>query len=252
MLRLTGGVGRLEGESGITLLGLQPEALVQLNGWRDSDADASRSELARRIEVPSTLAGVRLSETLTVLRGADVGWQRPRSSPRSRGRRGRFFRVRLGDEIPSAARGGRLAGIVLEPATRLQERGADAGQALKGIGLGAAPRRAGRVRRVDRGWRGEARGRDDPLHADKCGHDAESDPANWSTASRCRCSPRRVSRPPRTERGLLPLQIAGERLTVRVVAHCQPLPRRRRPGRRRRRRSSRWRRSTSSGRAQRA
>ena len=37
VLRLTGGVGRLEGESGITLLGIDPGELAHLNGWRDSE-----------------------------------------------------------------------------------------------------------------------------------------------------------------------------------------------------------------------
>ena len=50
VLRLTGGVGRLEGESGITLLGIDPGELAHLNGWRDSEAPASRQELAARIE----------------------------------------------------------------------------------------------------------------------------------------------------------------------------------------------------------
>jgi hypothetical protein len=88
VLRLTGGIGRLEGESGITLLGIPPSALAQLNGWRDSDADASRSELARRIDVPSTLAGVRLSKELTYSAGGRwVGTSRLR---RDRGPDGRL------------------------------------------------------------------------------------------------------------------------------------------------------------------
>ena len=44
----------------------------------------------------------------------------------------RFARVPLGDPLPAEARGGRLAGIAIEPDTRLKERGADAGQAQRG------------------------------------------------------------------------------------------------------------------------
>ena len=222
VLRLTGGIGRLEGESGITLLGVQPGALEQLNGWRDSDADASRSELARRIEVPSTLAGLRLSEGLTVLRGQTIGGN-VHVFAEIEGQRGRFFRVRLGDEIPAAARGGRLAGIVLEPATRLQERGADAGQALKGSVWVQLPD----VPEAFEGWIGVG------------GAKLEGETIRYTltdaVTTRIRPSqlvdrkPLPVLATPRLaaaadQGGLLPLQIAGERLTVRVVATIRRFP----------------------------
>jgi hypothetical protein len=222
VLRLTGGVGRLEGESGITLLGVQPGALVQLNGWRDSDADASRAELARRIDVPSTLAGVRLSKALTVLRGRTLGGN-VHVFAEIQGQRGRFFRVRLGDEIPAAARGGRLAGIVLEPATRLQDRGADAGQALKGSVWVQLPD----VPDAFEGWIGVG------------GAKLEGETIIYTltnaVATRIRPSqpvdrePLPVLVTPRLAAaanagGLLPLQIAGERLTVRVVGTVSRFP----------------------------
>ena len=221
-LRLTGGIGRLEGESGITLLGIQPDALAQLNGWRDSDADAPRSELAQRIDVPSTLAGVRLSDALTVLRAQTLGGN-VRLFAEIEGRGGRFSRVQLGDEIPEAARGGRLAGIVLEPATRLQERGADAGQALKGSVWVQFPD----LPDAFEGWIGVG------------GAKLEGETIRYTltnaVTTRVRPSQPFDRRPlpvlvtPRLaaaadSRGLLPLQIAGERLTVRVVATVRRFP----------------------------
>jgi hypothetical protein len=223
VLRLTGGIGRLEGESGITLLGLPPGALVQLNGWRDSDADASRAELARRIDAPSTLAGVRLSDALTVLRARTLGGNVHLFAEIEARDGGRFFRVRLGDRIPAAARGGRLAGIVLEPATRLQERGADAGQALKGSVWVQLPD----VPDAFEGWIGVG------------GATLEGETIRYTltNAVTTRIRPSQVvdRRPlpvlatPRLAAaadagGLLPLQIAGERLTVRVVATVRRFP----------------------------
>ena len=164
VLRLTGAVRRQEGESGITLLGIPPAALPQLHGWRDSDASAPRSDLAERIEAPGTLDGLRLSKRLSVLRAQTIGGN-VRLFAEIEGARGRFVRVPLGGPIPAEARGGRLAGIVLVPATRLQERGADAGQALSGSVWVQLPGPAGRARRLDRSRRGAARRRDDRLHA---------------------------------------------------------------------------------------
>ena len=57
VLRVTGSVARLEGESGITLLGLPPATLPQLHGWRDSDAPASRQELVQRIDAAQAAEG---------------------------------------------------------------------------------------------------------------------------------------------------------------------------------------------------
>jgi hypothetical protein len=222
VLRLTGGIGRLEGESGITLLGVQPGALVQLNGWRDSDANTARSELARRIDVPSTLAGLRLSEGLTVLRARTLGGD-VHVFAEIEGKDGRFFRVRLGDEIPQAARGGRLAGIVVEPATRLLERGADAGQAMKGAVWVQLPD----LPDAFDGWIGVGGAR----------LEGETIRYTLTNAVTTRVRPRQpVDREPlpvlvtprlaaaADQDGLLPLQLAGERLTVRVVGTVSRFP----------------------------
>ena len=236
VLRLTGGIGRLEGESGITLLGFRRRRCAQLNGWRDSDADASRSELARRIDVPSTLAGVRLSEALTVLRGGR--WVATSSLRRDRGAARPLRPARLGDVIPAAARGGRLAGIVLEPATRLQERGADAGQALKGSSGSQFPDLPDALE----GWIGVGGAK----------LDGETIRYTLTNAVTTRIRPRQLRRPRAAARARDP---AARRRGGRGRAaaapdrrraahrpgrrHGQPLPRRRRPGGRRRRRGAR-------------
>ena len=80
MLRLTGGIGRLEGESGITLLGLPPAVLPQLNGWRDNDAPASLEELAARLDGAGGAERLRLPPGLTRLRARVT--ERPRAPVR--------------------------------------------------------------------------------------------------------------------------------------------------------------------------
>ncbi len=217
VLRLTGGVGRLEGESGITLLGLDPGELTHLNGWRDGEARAPRQELASRIEATPAANGPRLGSTLRarteggpVLLFAEI-----------EGRTGRFLRVPLGEELPAQARGGRLAGIVIEPDTRLQERGADAGQAQSGSVSIELPDLPGGIS----DWVGVGGARIDGSTVDY----------TLTNAVATRIRPRQPTEPlpvlatPRLaaaadDNGLLPLQIAGERLAVRVVGTVGRFP----------------------------
>ena len=138
VLRVTGSVARLEGESGITLLGLPPATLPQLHGWRDSDASVSRQELVRRIDAARPLKGVRLPPDLKRLRFAATS-SKVRLFAEIEAPNGQFVRVESNGPIPPEARGGRLAGIAIEPNTRLVERGADAGKALKGSVVIALP-----------------------------------------------------------------------------------------------------------------
>ena len=222
VLRLTGGVSRLEGESGITLLGIPPASLPQLHGWRDSDANAQRSDLVEQIEAPSALDGLRLSKRLSILRaqtiGGDVRLFAEIESPR-----GRFVRVPLGGAIPAEARGGRLAGIVLEPATRLQERGADAGQAASGTVWVQFPDLPGALE----GWIGVGGAR----------LEGETISYTLTNAVTTRIRPRQpvddvlvpVLATPRLAaaadaRGVLPLQISGEQLSVRIVGTVKRFP----------------------------
>ncbi len=170
VLRVTGSVARLEGESGITLLGLPPASLPQLHGWRDSDASASRQELVRRIDAARPLNGPRLPPGLKRLRfGAtndDVRLVAEIEAPN-----GRFVRVESNEAIPPDARGGRLAGIAIEPNTRIIERGADAGKALKGSLQLTPSGSARRTRRLDRRRRRPARWEQSRLHAHEHGRD---------------------------------------------------------------------------------
>lgn len=217
VLRLTGGVGRLEGESGITLLGLDPAALAHLNGWRDDEARSSRAELAAQLDAPAARNGPRLGATLRArVRGGPV-----RLFAEIEGRAGRFSRIALGDALPADARGGRLAGIVIEPDTRLQERGADAGQALSGSVTLELPDLADGLA----GWVGVGGAR----------IDGSTVRYTLTNAVTTRIRPRQPTAPlpvlatPRLaaaadDDGLLPLQIAGERLTVRVVASVRRFP----------------------------
>jgi hypothetical protein len=220
VLRLSGGVGRLEGETGVTLLGLPPRAIPQLHGWRESDADAGRDELARRIDFAPAVAGLRLPPDEGRL-GSAVRSRLVRVFAEIEGPRGRFTRAELGTQLPAEARGGRLVGIALEPATRLIERGADAGKAVSGsVELPLAPE-------LLEGWVGVG-------GAELVGRTVRFTLTN-TAATRIR--PRQPSdtvlvpvlATPRLaaaadEEGRLPLQIAGERITVRVAGVVRRFP----------------------------
>ena len=217
VLRLTGGVGRLEGESGITLLGLPPQVLLGLHGWRESELPARRKELARRIDAEAARDGPRLGSSLQArVEGGPV-----RLFAEVEGPTGRFARVALGAPLPEEVRRGRLAGIVIEPDTRLQERGADAGQAATGTVTIDLPDVPGGIS----SWVGLG-------GATVQGHTVRYTLTN-TVATRIR--PRQPTAPlpvlvtPRLAaaadgRGLLPLQVAGERLTVRVVGTVRRFP----------------------------
>ena len=126
VLRLTGGSGDWRA-SGITLLGVPPAVLPKLNGWRDDDARDPRGA-GSRIEAPASRNGPRLPPGHPAAGARQRG---PVLFAELEGRSGRFFRAELGGAMPGA-RGGRLAGIAIEPDTRLIERGADAGKAATG------------------------------------------------------------------------------------------------------------------------
>ena len=217
VLRLTGGVGRLEGESGITLLGIDPGELAHLNGWRDSETPASRQRLAAEIEATPARNGPRLGRTLR----ARVAGGPVRLFAEIEGPSGRFSRVVLGDPLPPEVRGGRLAGIAIEPDTRIQERGADAGQALPGTVTIELPDIPGGIS----DWVGVGGAR----------IDGSTVRYTLTNAVATRIRPRQPTAPlpvlatPRLaaaadDAGLLPLQIAGERMTVRVVGTIGRFP----------------------------
>ena len=217
VLRLTGGVGRLEGESGITLLGVPPSVLLSVNGWRGDERPRSPEALALGIEAVPATNGPRLGDRLR----ARVEGDAVRLFAEIEGPTGRFTRVTLGDPLPPEARGGRLAGIAIEPDTRLQERGADAGQALTGavtielpdlpsgltdwVGVGGAEIDGSTIRYTltnTVATRIRARQPTEPLPV--------------------LATPRLAAAADAS--GLLPLQIAGERIAVRVVATVRRFP----------------------------
>ena len=217
VLRLTGGVGRLEGESGITLLGLDPGELAHVNGWRDDELPASRQELAGRLEAAPARNGPRLGTSLRA-RYSDGPIK---LFAEIEGPTGRFSRVPLGEPLPAEARRGRLAGIAIEPDTRLQERGADAGQALRGSVRIELPDVPGGIS----DWVGLGGAR----------IDGSTVRYTLTNAVSTRIRPRQPDAPlpvlatPRLsaaagDGGLLPLQIAGERMTVRVVGTIRRFP----------------------------
>jgi hypothetical protein len=133
----------------------------------------------------------------------------------------RFVRVPLGEPLPAAARGGRLAGIALEPDTRVIERGADAGTALTGSVTIDLPDLQG--------------GFSDWVGVGGARIDGSTVRYTLSNAVATRIRPRQPTAPvpvlatPRLaaaagDGGLLPLQIAGERVNVRVVDTVRRFP----------------------------
>ncbi len=187
VLRLTGGVGRLEGET-------------RDHAPRDRPRRARAPERLARQRGPRLAAGAGAPDrggggrerpaARPDAAGADrAAARRSGSSPRSKGATGRFSRVALGEPLPAEARGGRLAGIAIEPNTRIQERGADAGQALKGSVTIELPDVPGGIYGLGRRRRRDDRRLDRSVHAHECGLD--QDQAAGSRRSRCRCSRRR-------------------------------------------------------------
>ena len=216
ILRATGGVGRLEGESGITLLGLPHGDLARLH-WREDYSSRSPSALGREIAASAGDGGIDLPAELVVDAPDDV-----RVAAQVRTPSGRFLRVEL-NGLKNRVAGGTLVGLAITPATRIQERGADAGQALVGrlrvaiagrpdalagwIGVGGARRVGGAVSYT---LTPQADARLRPR--------APSDDAPVPVLATPRLAAAAASG------GLLPLQIGGERLTVRVVDRVARFP----------------------------
>ncbi len=221
VLRLTGGVGRLEGETGITLLGLPPATLPQLHGWRGGWSAASREELARKLQAAGGLRGLRLPAVLLVTAPTPV-----RLAAQVALARGRFAREELGVVVGTQRlrlRGGTLVGLELKSATKLQERGADAGRAERGALVVSVEGRPGALaewvgvggatlsgRSVSYTLTGQEVTRIRP----RVPSDAEPVPVL--------ATPRLAAAA--GANGLLPLQVGGERVVVRVAATVRRFP----------------------------
>jgi len=139
VVRLTASAGPSASVSGVTVLGVSPDALSAMPLWR-SDWGVSRSGLVRAIEPhgPTKLRGPVLGRELVL----SVGPGLVSYSAVVEGRDGAFRRIDLGDSdahrpvvlrtrVPKASRGGSLVELVLVP-PRIIERGSDEGTALRG------------------------------------------------------------------------------------------------------------------------
>jgi len=224
VLRLSGGVGRQEGNSGVTVLGLPPRLLPELE-WRDDFSSHSRAELARALtglDRDVSIPLERRRELVVRARGDAVNL-----AAELRTEQGRFLRIELGvvgqeplrAAIPPEARSGSLVGIAIEPATRLQERGADAGQAQTGRFRLLSPR-------LD-GWFGVGGARlDDRVVTYTLTNQVVT---RLRPIGPSDVQPVAVFVTPRLAAaaaadGTLPLQVAGERVTVRVVGVLERFP----------------------------
>ena len=171
VLRLRGGVGRLEGESGITLLGVPPSSLPRLHGWRDSERGVPPEELARAHrgravpQRPPASGRTEPAESASDRRGSDPPVRR------GRGQNGAIRPARAPWEDDSG--GGDPARGAGWTARRDRDRACDAAAGAgrrRGPGGNRCrppdlPRSATRARRLDRGRRRAARRERRSLHA---------------------------------------------------------------------------------------
>ncbi|MBD0290055.1 MAG: hypothetical protein ICV74_02270 [Thermoleophilia bacterium] len=144
VLRRSASVARLDGS--VTLLGLPADAVDSLR-WRSDYASSPPDALARRIrprgdpsfrgvpipadarslELPLQIRGtpISISSTLLTPRGTFVELSLGRTAGRER--------LRLRAPLPPSARGGRLVGLSFLPPRRIEEPGASAGRAGRGV-----------------------------------------------------------------------------------------------------------------------
>ncbi len=137
VLRLAGNVGQAGGRTGITVLGLDADAIPALNGWRSDFSALSQQTLAARIEAKGDAAarGPVLPADATAL-------ELPAQGPPAvlvvsvETRRGDFVQLELGSAddqadhvlripVPEEARGGRIVGLTISPPVKIQERGGE-------------------------------------------------------------------------------------------------------------------------------
>ena len=152
VIRRSGNVTRLEGSRGVTLVALPAATLGGLTGWREDFAERPLRELAQAIAPaePATLRGIELPEDArelrlrVSLRGSPIGVGVTLATPAAT-----FEPVDLGlvrDQgssilrapVPPEARGGLVVGLAFRPPRRIEEPGATAGRAARGV-LTVAP-----------------------------------------------------------------------------------------------------------------
>jgi hypothetical protein len=156
--------------TGVTVLGVDPEAIPMLAGWRDDFSAAQPVDLARRLDAGDVdLAGTTLPagarrltlpvrvrgssfSVVAILEAADGSFLDITLGHAVRGRRST-----LHADLPRAARGARIVALRFEPPPRIVERGADSGRAAESVvALGRLKTDEGRreVGSNFSGWRG--------------------------------------------------------------------------------------------------
>jgi hypothetical protein len=137
VLRLAGNAGRAGGRTGITVLGLEADALPALTGWRSDFSALTPQALAARIapegdasprgpvlpadaaalELPAQGPPVVLTASVEAARGDIV--QLELGTPPREGARV------LRTPVPAGARGGTIIALTISPPARVQERGGE-------------------------------------------------------------------------------------------------------------------------------
>jgi hypothetical protein len=165
VFRLPGSVSRLSTSRGVTVLGLPPEEIARVGGWRGDFSGRTRTELAAAVDPgrPSALAGPRLPAGADEVRlpasveGTSVGLTLTLQGPDGRfahldlGKLARGERRTLAAPIPPEARGGIVVGLTFSPPFRIEEPGASAGRGVRGV-LHVGKLRAGGARTGWDGW----------------------------------------------------------------------------------------------------
>ena len=157
VLRVTGGAGRAEQVTGVTVLGLDRASIERVGVWRPGWAGGDgREEVAQRVDPGRavTLAGAPLpaGRVRATIGPSRIGLLAVVETPD-----GAFDRIDLGEAdsrrattlSARAPRGSRLVTVEVKPPPRLIEGGADAGIAFTGT-----VRVSGPLGRAVRGWTG--------------------------------------------------------------------------------------------------
>ncbi|HEU4449041.1 MAG TPA: FtsX-like permease family protein [Gaiellaceae bacterium] len=245
VLRLGGNVSRAGGRTGIDVLGLDPDSIEALPGWRDDFSPLAPAEIAARLrpQASAAMRGPRLPADATALeaRARGPGATLTASVETAAGD---YRQLVLGEPdregatltapVPPEARGGRVVALTLVP-PRIAERGADTGDPFEGtLALGAleAVTAAGTVPLGSyAGWLGE-----NGVEASPGGAGATLRfTLGEHVASRFRprqpsdegpvpvvASPSVAAAAGRGEE--LPLRVAGEQVVVRVAAVAERFP----------------------------
>lgn len=232
VLRASGNVPGLASATGLTVLGLEPALLRNLRGWRSDFAAERPSELAARVRPagPAALRGARLPRDARTLE-ATVRSSFPGVTVEAVIRQpdGFFSRLPLARPaaIPRAARGGLVVALRLVPPSRLQERGADAGRPAAGtLRLGPLAADGRVISRYD-GWIGTGgaspgKGRVRFTLTNEVDTYLRPEQPTDAQPVPVVASPRMAALAGRD--GVLPLQVAGVPVRVRIVATAKRFP----------------------------